>query len=214
MSRWTHIVAAIDVDTFMENHNIKHDVIELLKYAPKITGSEVDAEVFVNVLGGHNISSWHDGIHEEFQTRVVITVVGDLRDRARKITEKEWNEFKEFIETKVDKEGWWIRNCSCNIMDEYENFLNNLDKGFLDIKVGDTVVVYDEYSHDYEEHYFKVESIEYDKENATETNPDGMMCYGTDLDCWNEEINDYDTDDYIGVVTEGNFVCFKKTKEK
>lgn len=80
---------------------------------------------------------------------------------------------------------------------------------FKDIKVGDTLIVYDEYSHDYEEHYFKVESIEYDKENATETNPDGMTCYGTDLDCWDEELGDYDIDGYISVVTESNFVGFK-----
>jgi len=85
-----------------------------------------------------------------------------------------------------------------------------MSKGFLDIKVGDIIIVYDEYNHDYEEHYFRVESIEYDSENSTETNPKGMTCYGTDLDCWDEEREDYDTDDYIGVVTEGNFVGFKE----
>ena len=141
---------------------------------------------------------------------LVITVIGDLRDRARKITEKEWNEFKTFIEEKIDGQGWGIRNCSCNIIDEYEDFLKNNTKGFIDIKVGDVVIVYDEYSRDYEEHYFKVESVEYDKINATETNPEGMVCYGTDLDCYNEELGVYDTDDYVSVVTEGNFVRFNQ----
>lgn len=82
-------------------------------------------------------------------------------------------------------------------------------RDFLDIKVGDIVVVYDEYSHDYNEHYIKVESIEYDDCNITETNPKGMTCYGKDLDWWNEELQDYEGDDYITNVTESNFVRFK-----
>ena len=70
---------------------------------------------------------------------------------------------------------------------------------FKDIKVGDIVVVYDEYSHDYNEHILKVNSIEYEKEYVTEYNPNGMICYGIDLE---EEWGD----DYITVVTESNFV--------
>ena len=76
-----------------------------------------------------------------------------------------------------------------------------MSREFLNIKVGDVVIVYDEYSsHDYNEHIIKVESIEYDKENITETNPNGMVCYGTDLE--EEEWGD----DYITVVTEVNFI--------
>ena len=71
---------------------------------------------------------------------------------------------------------------------------------FKDIKVGDIVVVYDEYSHDYNEHIIKVNSIEYEKEYITKDNSKGMICYGTDLE---EEELGYD---YITVVTESNFV--------
>lgn len=73
-------------------------------------------------------------------------------------------------------------------------------KTFADIKEGDMVVVYDEYSHDYIEHFLIVDSIEHDKENITPDNPTGKVCYGTDLDegCWG--------DDYITVATIGNFV--------
>ena len=85
-----------------------------------------------------------------------------------------------------------------------------MSKSFLDIQVGDIIIVYDEYGHNYEEHYFKVESIEYDKENINEkTNPKGMRCYGIDLDCWNEDLNCYDSDNYISVVSETNFIGFK-----
>ena len=122
MSRWTHIVAAIDVDTYIESENLQGDVNELMKYAPKITGSESDADVFINILSGHNVSCWEDGKHNNYQTRIVITIIGDLRDRSHKITEKEWTKFKKFIETKIDKKGWEIRNYSCNIIDEYEDF--------------------------------------------------------------------------------------------
>ena len=79
---------------------------------------------------------------------------------------------------------------------------------FKDIKVGDIVIVYDEYSHDYNEHIIEVESIEYDKENATEDNPDGMICYGKDLE--EEEWGD----DYITVVTVGNFVSIAEDKDR
>lgn len=120
MSRWTHIVAAIDVDTYMSSHTIEDDVRELLKWAPQITGSECVADVFANVLSGHNISSYGGGVYDEYQTRVVITVVGDLRNRTKEDTVKEWIEFKTFIETLIDGEGWWIRNCTCKIIDEYE----------------------------------------------------------------------------------------------
>jgi 3,4-dihydroxy-2-butanone 4-phosphate synthase len=79
---------------------------------------------------------------------------------------------------------------------------------FKDIKVGDIVIVYDEYSHDYNEHVIKVETIEYDKENVTEDNPDGMICYGTDLE--EEEWGD----DYITVVAVGNFVSIAEDKDR
>lgn len=78
---------------------------------------------------------------------------------------------------------------------------------FKDIKVGDIVIVYDEYSHDYNEHIIEVESIEYDKENVTEDNPDGMVCYGTDLE---EEWGD----DYTTVVTVRNFVSIAEDKDR
>lgn len=70
---------------------------------------------------------------------------------------------------------------------------------FNDIKVGDTVVCYDEYNHDYIEHRLLITEIEYEREYVTDTNPSGKVCYGDDLNA--EEFGD----DYISVVTEGNF---------
>lgn len=137
MSVWTHIVGSIDVDTFIEDDRVKEIVEEKLKVAPKITGSEKDAEIFVNVLGGHNVSTSCDcgrcdygntvtypdeggctcKAPEDFkcpsgvyQRRVVITILGDLRDKWDDETEKEYKAFYDF----VDKE-FMIRNSSINI---------------------------------------------------------------------------------------------------
>lgn len=85
-----------------------------------------------------------------------------------------------------------------------KKILKDDSKGFLDIKVGDKVIVFDEYSHDYAEHILEVNSIEYNSEWATETNPKGMHCYGTDLE--EEEWGD----DYVTQVHEGNFCGFAK----
>ena len=143
MSMWTHIVATIDVDTCIECDNIKKYVEELLKIAPKITGSESDADVFVNVLSGHNVYISHDCerckynntiVHleegrftceapkeykcqsGEYQTRVVITVIGDLRDRTRDRTKSEWIEFKKFIAKYINGDGFIIRNYAWKIV--------------------------------------------------------------------------------------------------
>ena len=56
MSFWTHIVASIDVNTHIECDTLKRDVKKMLKAAPKITGSEGDAEVFVNVRSEELVS--------------------------------------------------------------------------------------------------------------------------------------------------------------
>lgn len=85
-----------------------------------------------------------------------------------------------------------------------------MNNDFLDIKVGDIVVVYDEYNHDYVEHHIKVENIEYDDLNSTETNPQGITCYGKDLDWWDEELQDYIDDEYITRVEESNFIRIEK----
>jgi hypothetical protein len=144
MSCWTHIIAAIDVDTYIESKTIEEDVRNMLKDAPLITGSEGEANIFVNVLPGHNVSMRSDCFHcphyggpvydeeggfycdapsdfkcpeGEYQTRVVITVIGDLRNRMKDQTKREFRQFKKFIKKHINEErGFHIRNCACNIV--------------------------------------------------------------------------------------------------
>lgn len=138
MSHWTHIVGVMHVETYKEVDNIVAFVEEALKNAPLITGSERDASIFVNREPGHNMSTsfdcgrcrykdtirhYDDGFEcdspedyrcpfGQYQTRAVITIQGDLRDRMRDQTRKEWNAFHRYI---VKKLNWTIRIATCRI---------------------------------------------------------------------------------------------------
>ena len=139
MSAWTHITATFDVDTFEEKDNLKEHVENQLKDAPRITGSEGNAQIFVNVLEGHNVFKGCD-CHRcgygntvkrdedknlvcdadenfecpdgEYQTRVLISIIGDLRDRGIERTKREYKEFEKYISKTL---GYWIRNKSVKI---------------------------------------------------------------------------------------------------
>ena len=71
--------------------------------------------------------------------------------------------------------------------------------GFASLQVGNTVIAYDEYSTDYEEHKIRIRSKKEDKKYITETNPKGIVYSGEDLVYKNYG-------DCIGYVHEGNFV--------
>lgn len=140
MSWWTQIVAAIEVDTYKEDKNIKQIVEQMLIDAPKITGSERNADIFVNVKSGHNTSTNCDCEHceykntivhlenngfrcdadenyqcpvAEYQTRVVITILGSLRDRMKEKTEKKYKAFVNYLKKKCKFD---IKNSTVNII--------------------------------------------------------------------------------------------------
>jgi hypothetical protein len=75
-----------------------------------------------------------------------------------------------------------------------------MEKHFLDVTVGDIVVIYDENLHDYIEHRVKIASIEENKENATKTNPKGRVLYGEDLTFGDDD------ELMLGTVYESNFI--------
>lgn len=139
MSLWTHIVGVIHIDTYIEVDDIKKYVEDSLKHAPKITGSERDAAIFVNAEPGHCMSTSCDcnrceykntiqHLSEggwscdapnnyrcpfgEYQTRAIITVCGDLRDKMKAQTKKEWNAFHRYIAKEL---GFNVRIATCRI---------------------------------------------------------------------------------------------------
>ena len=144
MSQWTHITACLSVETFIEEpkKELLKQVKTYLKNAPKITGSERDANIFINVVSGHNSWTNFDCEHceykntlrdviidgqeyqecdapeghdcsGEYQSHIVISIQGDLRDRAKEDTEKEFQNFIEYIQQNYD-----IRDYSVNIEGE------------------------------------------------------------------------------------------------
>lgn len=119
MSCWTHIVGVLYIETYTNNIFIENEVKERLKYAPQITGSEQNVDIFVNPLSGYNTSitsKFKFFTHtKNFQTVVAVTIVGDLRDRKIKQTKEEYHNFKKYIESL----GYDIYYDSCSIFDEY-----------------------------------------------------------------------------------------------
>lgn len=108
MSCWTHITACFSVETGIvaKKPEVLKQVKSYLEDAPKITGSESDADIFVNVQTGYDLF----GSDGKFQTRVVISIQGDLRDRMYNQTKKEFDEFLKYIKSK-----YYIRDYAVNI---------------------------------------------------------------------------------------------------
>ena len=144
MSHWTHITACLSIETSIiaKKPELKRKIKEYLKDAPEITGSEANANVFLNIQSGHNFYTshdcerckWKDTIIEytedgedyvkcdapnryncssEYQTCVVISIQGDLRDREKEQTQNEFEKFLEYIQKK-----YYVRDYSINIEGE------------------------------------------------------------------------------------------------
>jgi hypothetical protein len=102
MSRWTHIAAVLHIDTDVMDKNIEDLVSDKIKNAPAITGSERNVDIFVNVLSGHNTSIYNNGMWEKFQTCLVITIVGDLRNRTERQTTRDYKKFTKYLTEDCD----------------------------------------------------------------------------------------------------------------
>lgn len=146
MSMWTHITACLSVETgmLMKRPKLKSYVQEYLKKAPKITGSEEDATVYVNIQNGYNCYLSRDCKHckyqdelidvkgvddkqdycicnhasrknceRNYQTCIVISIQGDLRDKTPEETKEEFEAFKKYVST-----FGYIRDYAINIEGE------------------------------------------------------------------------------------------------
>lgn len=124
MSMWTHVTGCIYVDTMHNSKDIKKYVEKILKDAPLITGSEQNADIFINPLSGYNTSVFNRDNIEDFQTCAAITIVADLRDREMEKTQEEIVGFTDFIRDK-----FLIIDTSLRLTDGNTNtlFLSNGD---------------------------------------------------------------------------------------
>ena len=149
MSMWTHVIGAIHIDTYRQLGNIElfDELTDMLRSAPKITGSEGNCQISVVVDEGSDLWVSHDchrcpqhftdkeddedfedypcDAPEDFQcpsgeysTRASIILCGDLRDCNIDKTAEEVNAFVDWVE-----EHFYIRNMSIKIEDETEEIV-------------------------------------------------------------------------------------------
>lgn len=123
MSHWTSILASIYINTNIFDKNIRTKIEHYLNNAPKITGSEGNAEVFISIPYGYTTTITVDCEHcpygdtvetctnnitcdapdtfkcpaNDYQTQVVITIMGNLRDRFKEETQREYKEFLKYV---------------------------------------------------------------------------------------------------------------------
>lgn len=144
MSCWTHITACLSVETEMlrKKPELKREIQKIIRQGPKITGSERNADIFVNIPSGYNWFISYDCEHckyketlrtitidgkkgqecdapdnyncsSEYQSCVVISIQGDLRDRAFNRTKEEFEKFLEYV-----KDKFHVRDYTYNIEGE------------------------------------------------------------------------------------------------
>lgn len=133
---------SVETGIVAKKPELKRRVKEFLKNAPEITGSEGPADVFVNIQSGYDWymsrdcerCKYRDSLRDiiengeeyqecdspkgydcsaEYQTRVIISIQGDLRDRMKDQTEREFNDFIKYITTE-----YYVRDYSVNIEGE------------------------------------------------------------------------------------------------
>lgn len=141
MSMWTHVIGAIHIDTYRQMDNIElfDELTDMLRNAPKITGSEGNCQISVVIDEGSDLWVSHDchrcpqhSIDEdscdapddfkcpsgEYSTRASILLCGDLRDCRIDDTAEEVNAFVEWVENNFS-----IRNMSIKIEGETEEIV-------------------------------------------------------------------------------------------
>lgn len=98
MSLWTHVTGAIYVNMYSQsNKQTLNYARHMLANAPKVTVSEGDMQTYVNILNGYNYVEFENDTKRKWQTGVIISLVGDLRDRTIDQTKQELEIFLDYI---------------------------------------------------------------------------------------------------------------------
>ena len=87
MSSWTHVNFVAEVSTSMEpsRQGLKDQVEAILDYLPRVTGSEGDAEIYVNIPQAPSATVGQ----RRYWGTAYITMMGHLRDNTKIQTEQE-----------------------------------------------------------------------------------------------------------------------------
>lgn len=116
MSLWTHVVGAIHANFYAESTEEAWDnALLILKEAPKVTGSDGNMQTFVHPLDGYNNSEYNDGEGRHWQTCMVVSLVGDLRDRTIEQTNQELKTFLDYVKDSA----CFMRGLSVTVTDNF-----------------------------------------------------------------------------------------------
>lgn len=131
MSHWTYVRGVIEVDTYARSDaEAMYFVQTVISHLPKITGSERDVMYHVNRCHGHNMCSSHDEFMQPSnlgdgelggfytQTRFLITIEGNLRDRLPAETIRETTKMLSRLASRLD-----ISSCVVSVSDTERRFV-------------------------------------------------------------------------------------------
>lgn len=105
MSRWTYILASFSIETRWNREPMEERITEFLKTAPKITGSEGNVNIAVTVFPGNDYD----------MESAVLSIVGNLRDRAKAQTYTEYLNFRFAL-----KDEFYIDMETLDLRDDYD----------------------------------------------------------------------------------------------
>lgn len=131
MSKWTHVTGAIRIDTYARSDAEAVYIAQTVaNHLPRITGSERDAAVYVNLEAGHNASSTDDEFGRpsnlggrwtrnrrnlfDTQSKCVLTITGDLRDRSLGQTVRETSRMLARLASRLDVEACSVTVSGCD----------------------------------------------------------------------------------------------------
>lgn len=98
MSLWTHVVGAVYVNMYTQaTAQTLNYARHMIMTAPKVTGSEGDMQAYIHLLSGYNNHIFDGDTEVKWQTGLVISVVGDLRDKTIEKTNQELKAFLDYI---------------------------------------------------------------------------------------------------------------------
>ena len=110
MSWWTYVNGNIVIDTFEETDE---SIQNFFKALPETCGSEGGCEYHINILDGHNVSTYdNEGNPVEYQTKYSVSIIGSLRDTYLKEIKKDIQE----ILQKISQE-FFIDECCIHAYD-------------------------------------------------------------------------------------------------
>lgn len=128
MSNWTHVRGLVELDTMARTTPEARFIAETaVAHLPRITGSEGSAEIYIIPCAGNNCSSNCDengrrtnlgnplyhGLFET-QTKVLIAIKADLRDRDFQTTLRETTKMLNRLASKL-----YIESCLLRVSDDF-----------------------------------------------------------------------------------------------